>query len=751
MVKNYELIIERGLEALPKLSAAEILTLCEALDVQRRAELLQVATHLVAVAPLAEPRLRGQYFYARAYLNRGDHETAWGQLIETLNAAKEEVGATSVYIDCLMSLAGIALKIGDSNQSMGLATEAFNLAQDSQYAKGFAAACNHFGSLKLQQGDVAGAVEYLDEALKHALPLQLHAVLYPIYSNLGIAHMLLGNVGSALQFFNQTLQDSHNQGHSLGEALTCINIANLYTGQGNYPKALQYGLRALAIYEALNDDQNTSYALGLLGDIYKDLHHNTESINYYQKALALRERIQDDFGKATSYYHLGTVLVLQEAHDEAAEHLLHALEISEEKGYTSLLAMVYLELGGLYILQGRHHDAFEALQLGKDFATTAGHKHLQNKYLQYSGQLNIAQQRPEDALPLLLEAEKLAAQLGMEDDLRKHWLYLSQCYEQLGDSAQALAYYKRYYAQDKKLHGEENAKYIASMEFAHQLEQKTKEAEIERIKHVELKKAYEELQQAQDRLVQQEKLVSLGRLVTGIAHELQNPLNFVANFSALSLDLVDELGDITDETERNEVLGDIKENLTKINVHGKRVSDIIKSMLELKRDSGAAPQPVALDRIVGEFVPLAWNNYRSKCPDLQVQIEIVPHEKDIFARVITVDVGRAIINVMHNALDAVREAHSFHGGIYTPSVSVTIEKLDGLAKISVADNGLGISDDKLGLIFDPFYTTKPSGSGNIGLGLSLAHDMVVAQGGSIQVESQPNMGATFSILLPLAD
>lgn len=750
MSKNYTEIIENGLAQLETLSVAELIILCEVLDTIRHPKLNEVAERLTA-AQLAEPQLRGRYFMAKALVNSGSFEQSWAMFAETLNAARAEVGALPIYIDCLLSLASTALKMGDANQSMGLATEAFNLAQDVGNAKGIANACNHFGSMKLQQGDIDGALEYLQEALTQAKQLQSPAINYPIYSNLGIAYMLQGNFAEALQHFNYTLLESQEKGHQLAEALTCINISNLYNGQGNYLDAMDYALRAFNIYEALREEHNLSYAYGLLGDIHKDLKNYDSAINNYYMALQLRKGSNDVFGQASAYHLLGSVLALNGIYDSAAENLLHAREICENQGYGSLLATVYLELGGLYILQERFQDAYEALQIGSELAANAGHKHLRNKLLQYRGELELNRGNPREALPVLLEGEALAAELSLEDDLRKIHLLLSRCHEQLGNLAEALAYHKRFYERDQKIHGEENARLIASLQFGHQLEQKNKEAEIERLKHVELKKAYNELKSAQDRLVKQEKLVSLGRLVTGIAHELQNPLNFVTNFTSLTIDLMEELKEAADDEDKADITSDITENLEKISTHGKRASAIVKGMLELKRDGSGAPQPVALSRIIDEFVTLAWNNYRSKCPDLQVQINVVATDKDVFARVISTDVGRAIISLLNNALDAVKESADKMGSLYTPTINVSLSKKGTNAVIVISDNGPGVAAGTESLVFEPFFTTKITGSGNIGLGLSLAHDMIMAQGGQIELENKPEFGATFTILLPLVE
>ncbi|CAN5321096.1 hypothetical protein BH09BAC1_BH09BAC1_06350 [soil metagenome] len=748
MGNKYDNIIVEGLQAGGTSPVEAQIRLCEVLDVQRRPELLLVAERLVENAKLAEPQLRGQYFTARALANLGEHDRAQKMMIDVLDAAKEEVGALPVYIDCLTTLAGMALKQGDVSESLALATEAFNLSQDAEYTKGIATTCNHFGSLKLQQGDVEGALEYLDEALKQSKILRSEAINYPIYSNLGIAHMLLGHFAIALEYFNHTLTESQETGHQLGEALTSINIANLYTGQGNYARALEYVFAALNIYQDNADEQNTSYAMGMLGDIYKDLRQYTDAEQYYRQALQMSKQSGNLFGQATSYHHLGSVLALQDKYDQASESLLFAREICEKQGHNVLLAMIHLELGALYTLQERYQESWAALQTGKELAAVAGHKHLHCKFLQFSGKLEVARNKPEEALPYLLEGEELATQLGLQDDWSQLTLLLSECYEQLGATEKALAYHKLFHKKDRQLHGEGSAKHIASLELGHQLEQKTKEAEIERLKNIELKKAYDELKTAQDRLVQQEKLASLGHLVTGIAHELQNPLNFVTNFSALTVDLLEELNETEDEQERAEVTKDILENLKKIRAHSARASSIVTGMFEFKRDGACAAQAVKLSRILEDFVPLAWNSYRFKYPDLHVQIDIAPYDNTMEANVVVMDVGRALVSVLNNAFDALLDAQQLHGSFFTPTVKIGLVRDGDKAVLSITDNARGMTSEQVGLVFDPFYTTHPPGTGHIGLGLSIANDMIAAQGGSLQVESTRDLGTTMSMVLP---
>lgn len=264
----------------------------------------------------------------------------------------------------------------------------------------------------------------------------------------------------------------------------------------------------------------------------------------------------------------------------------------------------------------------------------------------------------------------------------------------------------------------------------------------------QLSAALEDLRTTQERLVQQEKLASLGALTAGIAHEIKNPLNFVTNFAGLCRELATELREEKDPEEIEAILSDLIGNTAKIEEHGKRADSIVRSMMEHARGGSGEKETVDLNALVDEHADLAYHGKRAQVPDFSVGFERDFDETVGSAEVAPQDFGRVVLNLIGNAFDAVREKAEQAGDGYHPHVMVSTRRVNGQAQIHVSDNGAGIPEDIRQRIFEPFFTTKPSGSGT-GLGLSLSHDIIAhGHGGSLTVESEEGEGTTFIISVP---
>jgi signal transduction histidine kinase/ligand-binding sensor domain-containing protein len=296
--------------------------------------------------------------------------------------------------------------------------------------------------------------------------------------------------------------------------------------------------------------------------------------------------------------------------------------------------------------------------------------------------------------------------------------------------------------------------------------ERVKDQELKHAKEIE--KAYAELKSTQSQLIQSEKLASLGALTAGIAHEIQNPLNFVNNFAEVSTELVDEMNDELDKgfiEEVKEISNDIKQNLEKINHHGKRAESIVKGMLLHSRGSSGHKEPVDINALADEYLRLSYHGFRAKDKSLsdgqagfhaEYKTDLDPSLPKI--NVVPQDIGRVLLNLINNAFYAVNmrrntivkttHALSQTSPPYNPTVTVTTKNLGNRVEISVKDNGPGIPEAIKDKIFQPFFTTKPTGQGT-GLGLSLAYDIVKAHGGEIRVETIEGEGAEFAIQLPI--
>jgi signal transduction histidine kinase len=259
-----------------------------------------------------------------------------------------------------------------------------------------------------------------------------------------------------------------------------------------------------------------------------------------------------------------------------------------------------------------------------------------------------------------------------------------------------------------------------------------------------------ELKATQAQLIQSEKMASLGELTAGIAHEIQNPLNFVNNFSEVNDELLKELNAEAEKGNLEEVIAiakDIAFNSEKINHHGKRADSIVKGMLQHSRTSSGLKEPTDINALCDEYLRLAYHGLRAKDKSFNSKFETDFDPSVGKINIVPQEIGRVILNLINNAFYAVNEKQKQTSGAYQPIVTISTEKNNGDVKIKVKDNGNGIPSKVLGKIFQPFFTTKPTGEGT-GLGLSLSYDIVKAHGGEIKVETKEGDGTEFIILLP---
>jgi two-component system, NtrC family, sensor kinase len=275
----------------------------------------------------------------------------------------------------------------------------------------------------------------------------------------------------------------------------------------------------------------------------------------------------------------------------------------------------------------------------------------------------------------------------------------------------------------------------------------------------ELAKLLEDLRATQDRLVQTQKLASLGQLTAGIAHEIKNPLNFVNNFSAVSVELIDELRqalsgahlDSKLRAEISEIADTLEGNLDKVVQHGKRADAIVKNMLRHSREGSGEHRPVDINAIVEESLNLAYHGARAEKQGFNIKLErsFDPNagEADVFPQ----DITRVLLNLISNGFyAATKRSAETNGGDYEPTLAAATKNRGDCVEIIIRDNGMGIPKDVKEKVFNPFFTTKPAGEGT-GLGLSISHDIVVKQhGGSIEVETQPGEFTEIKIVLPRA-
>jgi two-component system, NtrC family, sensor kinase len=310
----------------------------------------------------------------------------------------------------------------------------------------------------------------------------------------------------------------------------------------------------------------------------------------------------------------------------------------------------------------------------------------------------------------------------------------------------------KYHKELQTLHEEQQQ---ALMQQNSLLEQRVNERTSELLRQKEtLLTALTDLKVSQMQLVQKEKMASLGELTAGIAHEIQNPLNFVNNFSELNAELLSEMkeklaGENLSGGERENIyslIDDVTQNHHKILQHGKRADSIVKSMLQHSRSQGGEMQPYDINALADEYLKLSYHGFRAKDKLFNCTIKTAFDQNLDKINMIPQDIGRVLINLYYNAFYSVNEKNKLNKKDYEPLVSVITERRGDKARLAVRDNGIGISQKIIDKIYQPFFTTKPTGEGT-GLGLSLSYDIIKAHRGELKVESREGEFAEFVIEL----
>ena len=311
----------------------------------------------------------------------------------------------------------------------------------------------------------------------------------------------------------------------------------------------------------------------------------------------------------------------------------------------------------------------------------------------------------------------------------------------------------------KRRNEEEQNRMMAAMKVNLESQVKERTAELTHQKE-ELQQALAELKSTQAQLVQQEKMASLGELTAGIAHEIQNPLNFVNNFSEVSIELLDELKEdilskLPDETKEDadDIINDLTQNLSKINQHGKRADAIVKGMLQHSRASTSKKEPTDINALADEYLRLSYHGLRAKDKSFNAGMRTSFDETIGNVDAMAQDLGRVLLNLYNNSFYSVAEKKKLKGEGYEPMVNVTTKHVTlanghNAVEITVSDNGMGIPQKVLDKIYQPFFTTKPTGQGT-GLGLSMSYDIITkAHNGELKVDTAEGEYAKFTITIP---
>ncbi len=614
---------------------------------------------------------------------------------------------------------------------------------------------------------------------------------------------------SALFFGEKALKLAQQIHFPPGEIRALAEVGRVLVDIGNLPKSLEMQFKALQIAKTNQLNQQTILPLNYIGSVYYTLGDYPKALNYYRQSLKIAEMYQDRQRISIQKMNMGTAF---EKMNQLDSSLYYTEEAHKEMLRIGMdinpiifrnLGIIQAKLGNIRMAMHYCKKSLNMNQVGSRGRANVILYHLISKLYQKQNQLDssiyYAQRGLEDSKLTnykqgILESSTLLSELYEAKDPKKSFYYykiaaaakdslfgpsqlqalqtivveeqVRQQEMEFQREAERVAYQTqlRQYA---FLAGLGVLLLIAFILYRSNKQQKKannllhRQKEEINLQRDKAEKTLTELKSTQVQLIQKEKLASLGELTAGIAHEIQNPLNFVNNFAELSVDLAQELKEEVEKPDMDkelvsDLVGDLVQNQEKINHHGKRASSIVKGMLEHSKASTGERQLTDINQLADEYLRLSYHGLRAKDNSFNADYELIAEKNLPKIEVIPQDIGRVLLNLINNAFYAVnvgsvpnRRRAVAADVTYSPKVIVSTQIVDSQIVIQVKDNGIGMSEATKAKIFQPFFTTKPTGEGT-GLGLSLAYDIVTkGHGGTLEVESKEGEGTNFTVKLPI--
>ncbi len=582
--------------------------------------------------------------------------------------------------------------------------------------------------------------------------------------SLGTKERLRSHMEAALNAFFKSAELAKELKNLLAEGESYLAIADMYSNAGNHNTSTDYYTKAITVLRQSKDSNSLASALLNLGDEMRKAKKYDSAELYTVQAKEIFERLDNATGKAYGLGNLGMIYASTGKQEQAKKNLQEAIVILEQHEDYNAICDYLLSMADIY------RDK-QQMPAAVQYALAS---------LQYSKQYGIREQAADGSLKL------------------------SALYEQTGNSREALRFYKQHVALRDSINNLQTVQQMADLRTNFEVSQKQAEVDIISQKEKDQKKvsvlltiilgmaliisailvintrhrkkayailnlqkkateeqqtkaenALSELQAAQKQLIYSAKMASLGEVTSGIAHEIQNPLNFVNNFSELSIEMMEELKeavpDKLSEAEKSNIetlTKDLASNLQRIYDHGKRADSIVKSMLQHSRSSTGHQEPTDLNTLVEESLKLSYHGARAKDKTFIASITTEFDQQIGQIKLVPQDISRALLNLFNNAFYAVNQQNKKGVPGFKPLVQAITKRSPDKITITIRDNGTGVPADISDKIFQPFFTTKPTGEGT-GLGLSLTFEIIKAHNGELKVHSEEGKFTEFVIELPL--
>jgi signal transduction histidine kinase len=600
--------------------------------------------------------------------------------------------------------------------------------------------------------NVDSALFYTDKAIELSHIMNSPAAEANAISQKGFIVLETGDIPQSLQYQLAALRLSEKFSDPVIEGFTLNRIGNVYTELGDYKKAIDYYRMSIDLFGRINQQGYIHNELSNIGNVYEMMGILDSSKIYQQRVFDFSLTNSDRYAitYAEMRQRFGKVEARLGNYDAALMHYRAGIAEALKDVDMNNLALIYLQLAKLFNTLHLYDSSFI---YAKQTIATADSIFLKRAIYEASGLLvNLfkLKNQPDSALVYSeLSATVKDSLYGQKkiQELQRILLTEQQRQQQLQEERDQLRERYRLTALLTML----GVFLVIGIILFRNNRQKQNANKV-------LEKALNNLKSTQSQLIQSEKMASLGELTAGIAHEIQNPLNFVNNFSEVNKEMIDELQTELKAGNAEEAIAisnDIKDNEEKINHHGKRADAIVKGMLQHSQTSTGKKEPTNINALADEYSRLSYHGLRAKDNSFNATMKTDYDESLGNINIIPQDIGRVLLNLYNNAFYAVAERKKQQPEGYEPIVSIsTNHSLSpgegrGEVRISVKDNGHGIPQKVVDKIFQPFFTTKPTGQGT-GLGLSLAYDIVKAHGGELKVETREGEGSEFIVKLPIA-
>ena len=640
-------------------------------------------------------------------------------------------------------------RVYDSPKSFELSKESVGLARRLNYQKGLADGLKTLGFCFVRVAKNEEALPLLNEAQSIFESLNDLEGLAVVYNYKAIILRNKGETGASLELAFKALELSRKIASRENEATDHYQIGVTYKVLGDFERALEHLYKSRSMFNEDNNQLLATYPINVIGAIYFENGDYPQALKYFEEGLAGRQASHDKLGEAGSLDNIGFAHLKLGNFSKAVEYCAKSFDIAEITEDKRTQSNALLHQAEVYKQTGDIEKAVLYSNRSLDIMKQIGDIRREIEMLLFLADLGKIVPGNHNVPEILSTALKMAESRKMLDLLSQSHRQLSDYYREREDYAEALRQLELHVILEKEFHKNAIAQKVQNLEITHKAEEARNETEAMRLKN-------EELLKTQVQLIHAEKMASLGQLTAGIAHEIQNPLNFVNNFSDLNLELLSELKEYFANgnlVEAGNIIDDLTANEVKIHYHGKRADGIVKGMLQHSRKSTGEKEPANINKLAEEYLKLSFHGLRARQKDFTARYEFIGDDKIGEINVVAQDLSRVLINLANNAFYAVHEKSRRINGVYEPTVRVTTE-LTSLpsgrrcVSIKILDNGDGIPGHLLEKIFQPFFTTKPAGQGT-GLGLSLSYDIVKAHGGDISLNTTEGEGCEFVVRLPI--